>query len=330
MAQKQVTAAIEGNGTQERLHEGEEEVQYLCPFPLVGPKVKCSGRIYQLGTKRGCFHFRNFADSLDGFSLEYSEKGKCVVWSKKIPGEPLNIIKGTAFYPFASSASEKKEISCELLYDMLQDANFRREWDDYRADAFCIAMLDHFTEIGYYAGKSPMPFVSPRDFVTQRQWHAAGKGEYIIWNTSVPHNDVSETFQDDVRKGVNGSFVRALSKVTGYFIQPWKDPVSEVEKGVCLTYITHSDIRGSIPTSICNFLTKKIAPKTLKKIEKAMRQYKSWREAQIKRGMYKMEWASKDEWWSDGLDVTDNKEKITNITISAVHAHWNSSKGVFS
>lgn len=306
---------------------GEEEVHYLCPFQLTGRQVECKNRIYRVGTKQDCFQFRQFSDSLDGFVLEHSEKDKCIIWSKKVKGEPLNIIKGIGFYEFAPPGTpEGEKISCELLYDMLQDAEFRELWDEYRADAFCITMLDPRTEIGYYAGKSPVPLVSSRDFVNQRQWHSAGRGEYVIWNTSVPHDDVKEDYQKTVQKKVNGSFVRAISKITGYFIFPWVDSESGEEKGVCMTYITQSDLRGSIPTSLCNFITKKAGPKTFKKIGSAVRQYSQWREEQIKKGKYKKSWETKEEWWSEVLDVTNGGKEIRNDTFNAAQEYWGKKK----
>lgn len=307
--------------------KSEEEVRYLCPFKLAGRQVECKNRIYRVGTKRDCFQFRQFSDSLEGFVVEHSEKDKCVIWSKKVEGEPLNIIKCLGFYAFAPpGAPESNQISCELLYDMLQDAEFREVWDDFRAEAFTITMLDPCTEIGYYAGKSPVPMVSARDFVNQRQWHAAGRGEYVIWNTSVPHDDVKEDYQKTVRKKINGSFVRAISKVTGYFIFPWLDSESGAEKGVCMTYITQSDLRGSIPTSLCNYITKKVGPKTLKKVENAMRQYSKWREAKIKEGTYKKDWESPKEWWAEGLNVVNDGEEIRSNTFNAAQEYWRKHK----
>eukprot|EP00796_Vickermania_ingenoplastis_P004812 gene4812-3454_t len=293
-------------------------VTYHTPFPLTGPQKEHAGRVYRIGTKKDCYTFRHFADTCDGFEVQHADKDKCMVWSKHVPGEAMHIIKAIGFYPHSSDSP----ISCELLYDMLHDPTFRGTWDNFRQEAFQITMLDPRNEIGYYAGKSPVMLVSARDFVNQRLWHPAGRGEYIIFNSSVPHKDVPEDFQDKQRKGKNGSYVRAISKVTGYFVQPWKEEGTGKDLGVTMTYVTQTDLRGSIPTSVTNYLTKKVAPKTLRTIEKAMRDYRKWRDEQMAAGTYKKDWEMPEEWWADGDVVTPEGEPVKSETLDFVHAYW--------
>lgn len=295
-----------------------EEVVYPTPFPLTGEKKEHSGRVYRLATKKDCFTFRMMADSMDGFEVMHSEKDKCMVWSKNVPGEAMHIVKGTGFYRH----TESSPISCELLYDMAHDPVFRGTWDTFRQEAFSITMLDPRNEIGYYAGKSPVVMVSARDFVNQRMWHPAGRGEYIIFNTSVPHSDVPEDYQKKARKGKNGSYVRAISKVTGYFVQPWREKGTGKELGVTMTYVTQTDLRGAIPTSVTNFITKKVVPKTLLTIEKAMRDYSAWREKEKAAGTYAKDWAIPEEWWSEGDVVVSPDEKIPTELLNFTQNYW--------
>lgn len=84
-------------------------------------------RVYRLATKADCLSFRNFADSLDGFTLCYNRPCDLLVWEKKIAGEPMHVIK--AFAIFRTSTSKGGKITPLLLYDMLQDSIFRETWD---------------------------------------------------------------------------------------------------------------------------------------------------------------------------------------------------------
>jgi len=186
-------------------------------------------------------------------------------------------------------------------------------------------MLDGINEVGYYAGKSPVVLVSARDFLNQRMWHPAGRGEYIIFNTSVPHRDVSDKFQEEKRKAKKGSFVRAISKITGYYIQPWLEEGTNKDLGVCLTYVTQTDLKGSIPTSVTNYLTRKVVPKTLSKVEKAMHDYISWRDEQIAAHTYEHGWDSPDEWWTEG-NVVAQPNEISTKTIDFAREHWKTKK----
>ncbi|CCW68351.1 unnamed protein product [Phytomonas sp. Hart1] len=195
----------------------------------------------------------------------------------------------------------------EELYDMMNDAVFREEWDGFRLEAFRIARLDERNDIGYYAAKSPVPFVANRDFVNQRSWHAAGRGEYVIFNTSVPHPGIGG------RAAKHERCVRAFSKLTGYLLQPWCNPTTGVEEGTAFTYITHVDPRGSIPKSLVNFVTTKFAPKTIKRVGKAVLQFRQWLPAQLASGEYTRDWGLTPEWWLS--DEEEAEKPLRNETI---------------
>ncbi|ORC88521.1 uncharacterized protein TM35_000161590 [Trypanosoma theileri] len=239
-------------------------VTYQTPFPITGPEVQHGGRTYRLATKQDCLSFRNFADSLDGFVLQYNRKNEVITWNKKISGEPMRVIKVFGVFP---------DIQPQTLYDMLQDAIFREVWDNFRIDAFRIVKLDENNDIGYYAAKSPVPGVANRDFVNQRAWINAGNDEYVIFNTSVPHRDVPLDYLK-AKKISSDSVVRAISKITGYLVRPWTD--ENGKKGSCLTYITQCDPAGWIPTPVTNFISTKFAPNTIRTVEEAAKQFKEW------------------------------------------------------
>ncbi|KAH8619218.1 START domain [Trypanosoma vivax] len=156
-------------------------VTYKAPFPIEGAAVENGGRKYRLAGKKECLAFRNYADSIDGFTERYNKRNDVIVWTKKIKDEPLHLVKVFSIYP---------GVAPETMYDMLQDSVYRAIWDTHRIHAFCIAQLDSNNDIGYYAARSPVPGVAHRDFVNQRSWRSVGDGEFVIFNTSVPHRDV--------------------------------------------------------------------------------------------------------------------------------------------
>nr|CCC95269.1 unnamed protein product [Trypanosoma congolense IL3000] len=275
----------------------EEEVVYKTPFPISGAIVSNSGRKYRLFSKSDFLSFRGCADSLEGFSLHLNRANDVIVWTKKLKGEPLSVVKVFSVYPGVSPLT---------MYDMMQDAEFRIVWDTHRIEGFCIAKLSFNNDIGYYAAKSPVTGVANRDFVNQRAWHNAGGGEYIIFNTSVPHHDIPLNFMK-VKKNSNESFVRGFSKITGYLIRPWEN---NGETGCCITYITQCDPGGWIPSMVMNYVTTKASPNTVKTLREAVGKFASWAS---QREVHSRAWAS---------DPDPFETPMENLTIQFAKEKW--------
>ena len=247
---------------------------YVCPFPLTGPVVEHQGHLYHTATKCDCFQFRQVCDELDGFTLRYDKNG-VLVWDKKIPGEAMAMIKVFAAFPNIAPAT---------MNDMLHDGVYRCIWDTSRIDAYRITLLNNNNDIGYYAAKVPTP-VTNRDFINQRAWHNAGNGEYIIFNTTVIHNSLPP------QKG----FVRAMSRLSGYLIQP-------LGQGCSITYLTQSDPKGWIPTYFVNYITTKLAPSVMDKLAKASQNFEAWREEQMTHGKWLKDWQQDPIAWDDKVE----------------------------
>ncbi|SCU70741.1 START domain containing protein, putative [Trypanosoma equiperdum] len=283
--------------------EEEETVVYKTPFPLTGEEVSNAGRKYRLPAKNDFLAFRNYADSLEGYSLRCNRPNDTIVWSKKVKGESLNVVKVFSVYP---------GVDPQTMYDMLQDGLYRVVWDTYRIEAFCIVQLSPNTDIGYYAAKSPATGVTNRDFVNQRAWHSAGNGEFIIFNTSVPHRDVPTNYLK-ANKISSDSVVRGFSKITGYLIRPWEDKGT---KGCCLTYVTQCDVGGWIPTMVMNYVTTKASPNTVKTVRGAVAGFTEW---VPKQSDYQRTWTSDP----DPFDVPS----LENITIQFAKEKWAGESG---
>lgn len=152
-----------------------------------------------------------------------------------------------------------KDISAEVLYDVIHDPEYRRQWDEYMIEGYEICTLDATNDIGYYSVKCPS-VMKNRDFVNERSWRVT-EGEYMIFNHTVHHKDHPE------RK----EFVRAFSFLTGYLLRPLED------KGCLFTYVTQTDMKGWIPAWVANKAATLFAPKVVDKMDKAARGYVEWK-----------------------------------------------------
>ncbi|CAG9570237.1 conserved hypothetical protein [Leishmania major strain Friedlin] len=294
-----------------------EVVEYMTPFSFSGETQEAAGRIYRLPSRADFYTFRTFADSLDGFALRYNRANEVMVWEKKLSNEPMHVIKVFGIFVKTKDNPSGGATPGEL-YNLLQDPIFREQWDEYRQEAFRVMSLSANTDIGYYAAKSPMPLVANRDFVNQRMWHEAGRDEYVIFNTSVPHSAVPPTYQKDAHRNKHGPYIRAISKLTGYLIRPWKNPKSGEVEGASLTYITQTDPGGWIPVSLTNYIATKFAPNTMKNVAQALPKFRLWFKEQLKAGTYTKDWDLTPEWWvEDGSD-----DAVKNETVEFAIKKW--------
>ena len=250
--------------------QGPQLAPYQCPFPLTGEIVTDAASpewIYVTPTQADFLKFRSLADTMEDFALRVS-KPNILVWDKKVKGEAMVMIK----------AFTTLDCTPECLWNMLHDPEYRIAWDESRLDAYLVAQLSPNCDIGYYAAKAQSP-VFNRDFLNQRAWCSAGNGEYVIFNTSVPHAKCPE------QKG----FVRAVSKIAGYLVRPFG------ESGCSLTYLSSADPKGWIPSAFVNMLVSKFSPAMLEKIRKASLTYPQWLEEQGHR--WKKTWSQEAIPW---------------------------------
>ncbi|GET86694.1 hypothetical protein, conserved [Leishmania tarentolae] len=294
-----------------------EMVGYIAPFNLSGETQEAAGRVYCLPNKADFYTFRKFADSQDGFTLRYNRANEVMVWVKKLPNEPMHLIKVFGIF-IKTKENPNGGATPKELYDLLQDPIFREQWDEYRQEAFRILSLSRNTDIGYYAAKSPMPLVANRDFVNQRMWHEAGRDEYVIFNTSVPHSAVPPTYQKEAHGNKHGTYIRATSKLTGYLIRPWKNPTTGAVEGASLTYITQTDPCGWIPATLTNYIATKFAPNTMKNVAQALPKFRLWFKAQLEAGTYTKDWDLTPEWWVE----EGSEEIVKNETVECAVQKW--------
>jgi len=201
--------------------------------------------------------FRSACDSEEGWTLAYEDKKKnVIVWQQasKNAETTINVVRMRAQLNFPAS----------VLYDVIHDADYRKEWDENMDEGYCIQQIDPHNDVGYYAAKSPFFAISNRDFCNQRcWWKSEDNSEYIIHNHSVVHKDCPE----------KKNYVRAWSHMTGYLVRPNPDATT-----CTMIYLTQSDMRGWIPTWAINQGASKFAPNLVEKLAKVGPLYVAWKE----------------------------------------------------
>jgi len=224
----------------------------------VNPHVMVQKLLYPLATKRDFDDFRDICDSKskDWKIVLNDETRKITVLEERIPNSTINRIKMKA---------HMVNIPAAALYDVLHDSEYRKVWDMNMAEAYTIALLDPYNDIGYYAGKSPFFAISGRDFCNHRSWWVSGDGsEYIIMNHSVTHPTAP------VRK----QYVRGLSYETGYILR--RDP--DDDNSCFLIYCTQTDLKGWIPDKLVNKAIKTFAPNLVEKMMVVVPSYAEWKQ----------------------------------------------------
>ncbi|KAI3380947.1 hypothetical protein SNEBB_000847 [Seison nebaliae] len=175
----------------------------------------------------------------------------CKVFVKKNNLSSFNVVKIWSQYD---------DVSPEILYNVIHDAEYRSTWDSHMIEGFELDCVATNSDVGYYSLKLPIP-LSNRDFVTQRCWKDYGIGkDKIIFNHSVNHPKAKE----------KGGFIRGLSFLTAYIIMPW-------ENGCRFYYLTQSDPKGNIPVYLVNWSTSSLAYKTSENLHKACLKYNEWK-----------------------------------------------------
>lgn len=204
-------------------------------------------------------------------------------------GNGLNMFKVKAKFP---------NVVPSMMYDSLHDPDFRKTWDDNMLEGFNLCQLDSRNDIGYYGAKFPR-FISNRDFLNQRFWMEFDNGEFMICNHTIEHAKCPP------KKG----FVRALSFLTGFYIQPLRPGQGPEEKGACFSYMSHADPKGSIPTWVNNMVSSTLIPSLIGKLDTNAQNYVTWAKNNKPAGWVAPWKTPKLSWDAKSVDDLPGKEE---------------------
>jgi hypothetical protein len=169
-------------------------------------------------------------------------------------------------------------VSADAIFATLVDNTYRESWDPSAKTSSTIYRVgtSGTSSVEYYLAKMPK-LIKDRDTLSRLQWTTEGEKIYLA-QRSVAFDAAP----------VAKSAVRAIIWISGYLLEP-------VSKSECrLTYLTHSDPRGSLPKTMINYLSTGLAPKTIAALVKAAQNFEAWKKKSA-RPEYKP-WLNHDHW----------------------------------
>ena len=142
---------------------------------------------------------------------------------------------------------------CNLLVDDSRTTEYDNGVDGYEV----IYRFDHKSCIRRYWYKAVWP-VAARDFVTMTCWTELNDGCIMISTVSPPPN-----WYPAKECKNNKDTVRAIIFSSGAFIRPLDDSVGG---GCAITFVTHCDVGGSVPSSLLNMMIVGTPVRTMTKV----------------------------------------------------------------
>lgn len=241
----------------------------------------------------------------NGWQQVHSAKGICV-FTRNTEDTSYKLIK---------SRVALLDVSAAVMFDVLQDPEYRKVWDKSMVEGYDICQVNDHTDIGYYSMRSFPPF-SSRDFVTERSWFHI-QHEYVIFNHSVYLKS------EPPRRNC----VRAISYLAGYHVQ-------QTGSNSCIfTYVAQCDPRGKLPVWAVNKASEYLTPKVMQRIVKVAKLYPEWKKANSpnwKPWVYTEQMNLRHIDWDDVTTVPDNTSAVpdesqsieaTSVEYAAVATH---------
>ena len=167
------------------------------------------------------------------------DDANCKVYKKMVEGFPVILIKCIAKIPYNK----------DIIFNAIADLNIRKQWDSVFSE---LKVVNHEGENGaeilYMIVKSPVLFISDREFVQQRK----------MWkNFPTDRSHILHFISlESPSCPINKKYVRAETIISGYYMQD--DP--EEPGHSILGVLSQTDLKGNIP----HFLVNKFAPKASK------------------------------------------------------------------
>ena len=191
-------------------------------------------------------YFKLLTNTSEGWEESYNASGT-VVESRKSPGTNIYMFRVTSTF---------KDSSPTTIFDLIQDPEYNAVNNNYSGCMVCY--LDDQNSLEYYYITCPFPLYD-RDLVIQKTC-IPSHGDYMI----IYHSVEVDLFP------VTDKSVRAHTFITGYRIRA-------VPGGSFLTYLTHFDPKGYIPSFLINQMTKRTVPNTLKVMYDSILSYEAWK-----------------------------------------------------
>ena len=173
------------------------------------------------------------------------DEDNCKVYKRMVEGFPVILIKCLAHIPYTK----------DVVFEAIANLDIRKQWDSVFSE---LKVVNHEGENGaeilFMIVKSPVFFISNRDFVQQRKmWkNFPTEKSHILHFISVENHECPPSKKN----------VRAETIISGYYMQ---DDPDNPEKSI-LGVLSQTDLKGNIPHVLVN----KFAPKSSKNWVKSL------------------------------------------------------------
>ena len=179
-----------------------------------------------------------------GYSRVIDEEN-CKVYKRMVEGYPVILIKCLAQMPYSK----------DIVFEAIANLEIRKQWDEVFSELKVVNYEgENGAEILFMIIKSPVFFISNREFVQQRKmWkNFPTDKSHILHFISVENHECP----------VSKKNVRAETIISGYYMQ---DVPNDPEKCI-LGVLSQTDLKGNIP----HYLVNKFAPKSSKNWVKSL------------------------------------------------------------
>ena len=179
-----------------------------------------------------------------GYTNVIDEKN-CKVFKRMVEGYPVILIKCLAQMPYSK----------DIVFEAIANLDIRKQWDSVFSE---LKVVNHEGENGaeilFMIIKSPVFFISNREFVQQRKmWkNFPSNKSHILHFISVENHECPPSKKN----------VRAETVISGYYMQDDPDNPEHSILGV----LSQTDLKGNIP----HYLVNKLAPKSSKNWVKSL------------------------------------------------------------
>ena len=193
-------------------------------------------------------YFKHLTDASEGWDQSFVSYNT-LINTRAFPDTNIRMLRTHCIFP---------GVSVDTVYDYIQDTVYRATHNSATSKSHTICYLDNTTSLEYICIECIFPLRN-RDLVLQKTC-VPGPDDLMIIYHSV----------EDSLYPVNGWNVRAHTYITGYRLRG-------TPEGTSVTFLSHSDPKGFIPSFICNHVAKRAAPSMVASMYGASQLYLEWK-----------------------------------------------------
>ena len=201
-------------------------------------------------SEREIEYFKHLTDTMDGWE-ETVQSGNLIMNTRCYSGTNIRMLRTSSMFV---------DVTPNVVYDFLQDLVYRPKHSSASYNDQTLCYINECTSIEYLCIACIFPLCD-RDCLIQKTCIPT-PDDYII----IYHSVEDELF------GLTEGKVRAHTYLSGYRVRRSPD-------GTFLTFLSHSDPKGYIPSFICNHVMKRSVPDLVASMYEASLRYLDWKQS---------------------------------------------------